>query len=136
LQTVATINPLQTTEPVATINPLQTTEQDNHNTSIRKVIKRKYVLGKNNKSNKIGILIKDKTMRNNVMQASRNLKKKSIQEVKEYLKDHGLYKYGGETPPDVLRKIYETSMMAGDIQNKNKDTMLHNFIHGSKEDTF
>ena len=60
--------------------------------------------------------------------AQKELKGKPINEVKTYLREHNLIKAGGNAPNYMLRELYESSMLAGQIQNNNKDTMLHNFM--------
>tara|TARA_B110000008_G_C16970624_1_gene563773 strand:- start:2034 stop:3002 length:969 start_codon:yes stop_codon:yes gene_type:complete len=91
-----------------------------------KTLKRKITLGK--KNNIIGVLIKNKKTRKNIKREVKNLEKKSITNIKKYLRKHNLIKIGSTAPDDVLRKIYENSYLAGDIYNKNPEMLIHNFL--------
>jgi hypothetical protein len=95
---------------------------------IKKTIKQKYTLGKSKTNKSVSILIKDKQTRKNIITAQRDLKRHSINDVKKYLKDHNLIKTGSSAPNDVLRKLYESSILAGEITNSNKDTLIHNLM--------
>ena len=97
----------------------------------KKTIKKKYTLGKSELKNTIGILIKDRHTRKKVLTAQKDLKRKNINEIKTYLREHNLIKIGSNAPNDVLRNLYESSMLTGEVTNVNIDTLLHNF---SKED--
>jgi hypothetical protein len=97
----------------------------------KKTIKRKYTLGKSKIKKSVGIMIKDKHTRKKVLQAQKELKQKNMSDVKSYLKEHNLIKIGSHAPNDVLRKMYESSMLAGEITNSNPDNLIHNL---SKEE--
>ena len=71
-------------------------------------------------------MIKDKHTRKKVLQAQKELKQKNMSDVKSYLKEHNLIKIGSHAPNDVLRKMYESSMLAGEITNSNPDNLIHN----------
>ena len=90
-----------------------------------KRIKRKITLGKN--GTKIGVLVKNKKTRKKIKNEITRLKKKSIQEVKNYLRQHNLIKIGSNAPPDVFRSIYENAYLSGDVKNKNVEILLHNW---------
>jgi hypothetical protein len=97
----------------------------------KKTIKRKYTLGRSDMKRKVAVLIKDRGTRKKILTAQKELKRKNINDIKEYLRDHNLVKIGSSAPNDVLRKMYESAMLAGEITNSNSDILLNNF---SKED--
>ena len=64
-----------------------------------------------------------------------SLKKIPIEQVKEYLRKHNMIKAGSNAPHDVLRQLYQTSHLAGEINNKSNDTLIHNYLaEDEKED--
>ena len=75
---------------------------------------------------KISVLIKNNSTRKTIKEDLTKLKKKSILDIKNYLRKHNLIKVGSSAPNDVLREIYEQSILAGDINNKNNNNFLVN----------
>jgi hypothetical protein len=86
----------------------------------------KYRLGK--LGNKISVLIKDYKTRKNIQNECYKLEKKSISDIKNFLRKKNLLKVGSVADEAVLREMYENCILAGDIENKNKDTLIHNFL--------
>ena len=96
-----------------------------------KVRKRRFTLGKNMKNRKIGVLIKNKTIKKKVQRQLNQLKHDPIFNVKKYLRKQGLLRIGTSAPEDVIRNIYQDSKSAGQIVNRSSDILLHNYLNES-----
>ena len=92
----------------------------------RKTIRRKLVLGKSDKTRTISVLIKDNATRRKVTDAEKELQSAKMGDVKKYLYRHGFVKNGSTAPPRVLREIYESATMTGNVFNHDKELLLHN----------
>ena len=88
----------------------------------------KYKLGKH-KNGKVSILIKNAQTRRKVQTEYALLKNKGILDIKNYLRSKNLLKAGADAPADVLRQLYEQSILTGQVENKSKDTLIHNFFN-------
>ena len=119
---------------------LVNTELNNNNTSneissnqpITKLIKqttlRKHILGKSRNQKTVSIFIKDKNTQKKILNAQKELKKKDIPSIKKYLHSHNLMMAGSNAPNDVIRKMYESAILSGEVTNKNKEIIIHNLM--------
>ena len=124
----------QTLSPsLADVPILQTGGGGGGTKRIKKTIKRTYTLGKSKIHKKVGILIKDKHTRKRVLNAQRDIKRHGINDIKQYLRTHGLMKVGSSAPNDIIRKIYESAMLSGEVTNQDKDILLQNFLKEKDE---
>jgi hypothetical protein len=101
---------------------------------LKKTVKRKFTLGRSDKLKKVAVLIKDKKTRKNIINTQKELKKMNITDVRKYLRQHGIIKVGSTCPPEILRKTFESALMAGEVTNINKDMLLHNFLSSDKSE--
>lgn len=90
---------------------------------------RHFKLGKDAKRRVISVFIKNNKTRRRVKLEIGQLKRVPIKDVKSYLRKHNLLKVGSSAPNDVLRHIYEQSVLSGDVHNLAKDTLIHNFMN-------
>lgn len=95
----------------------------------RKTCKRKYKFGKNTGKKTVSVLIKNAVTRKNIKQEYNVLKNTPISEVKEYLQKKSMLKAGSVAPNDVLRKTYEQLHLTGEVNNKNGEVLLHNYMN-------
>lgn len=97
--------------------------------AIKKKITRKYICGKNPKTRKIGVLIKDGEGRAKIIREKRNLTRRNINDVKKYLYNNGLLKVGTHAPKKVLMDMYEACILTGKVINVNDKIHIHNFLN-------
>jgi hypothetical protein len=99
----------------------------------KKTIKRTFRVGRSKHYSKIGVLINNKTIRDECSTKKHLLKQATLGDIKRFLVKKGLIKVGSTAPNDVLRKMYESvNMICGDVQNHNSDILLHNYFNDVK----
>lgn len=96
------------------------------NNKNKRAVTFKYNLGKKHKV--VSVLIKNASTRKKISCEHTRLKESKLNEMKNYLKRHNLIKSGSKSPPDVIKKMYEQSLLSGDIRNINKNSVVHNYL--------
>jgi len=132
----STLQPMVESIPQPFVKPNQEENGGKHIATkhiTKKTIKRKYTLGRSTIKKTVSVLIKDRGTRKKILNAQKDLKRKNINDIRTYLREHNLIKTGSNAPNDVLRKIYESAMLSGEITNSNADILLHNFSKEEKE---
>jgi len=89
----------------------------------------KYKLGKNNDKRQIGVLIKNRDTQKRIKREIEKLKQEDIQTIKNYLREKGLIKLGSQAPNTILRKMYEDSILSGEINNNNSNNLVYNYLN-------
>lgn len=100
--------------------------------AIKKSISRKYTCGKNNKSRKVAIMIKSGETRAKIIREKRNLTRRNIHDVKNYLHKNGFLKVGSSAPKKILMDMYEACILTGKVANINDRIQIHNFLNENK----
>lgn len=93
---------------------------------VRRTLKKKFRVGKHD--NVVGVLLKNKEAQRHIQKQHLTLKHKSIGDIKKHLYEKNLLKIGSNAPPDVLRRLYEDSILTGDVKNTSSNVLLHNFF--------
>lgn len=101
-------------------------------TPIKKIkveIEKKFNLGKNLTQKRVGVFIKNHKLRREINDEKVNIKNSNIKTVKNYLKGKNLIKYGSHAPNELLREIYSSSKLCGDVYNINGQSLIHNYMN-------
>jgi hypothetical protein len=99
----------------------------------KRTVKRKYTVGKSKTFSKIAVLVSNKTIRNNIINKTQEIKLKSIEEMKRYLMKRGFIRVGTSAPNDVICKMFETAnLVCGEIENHNADNLLYNYLNDAQ----
>ena len=109
-------------------NQLDPSQLGGMRVKIRKTKRKRFRIGKHD--DVVGVLLKNKQTQRHIQSQHLTLKQKTIGEIRKYLYDHHLLKIGSNAPPDVLRRMYEDSILTGEVKNTNDSVMLHNFMSG------
>jgi hypothetical protein len=95
-----------------------------------KIIRRTYNVGKDKFRPVVGVLLPNRTIRNNVANKAFKFKHTPVEEIRKFLLRNGFIKVGSTSPNDVLYKMYESIMLIdGDVKNHNPDNLLYNFFN-------
>lgn len=99
-----------------------------NNEKITVEVEKKYTLGRNKTMKKVGVFIKNDVLRRKIDDDKRNLRNVKLKTVKNYLKTQNLIKYGSYAPNELLREIYDSSKLCGNVNNINGSNLVHNFM--------
>ena len=95
-----------------------------------KIIRRTYNVGKDKFRPVVGVLLPNRTIRNNVANKAFKCKHTPVEEIRKFLLRNGFIKVGSTSPNDVLYKMYESIMLIdGEVKNYNPDNLLYNFFN-------
>ena len=96
--------------------------------TLTRSVKKFSSFGKSPQRHTVRVLIKNTHTKMKIEKEIKSLQTHSMEKIREYLLKRGLYKIGSTAPDDVLRKIYEESYTTGDVENKNSELLLHNYL--------
>ena len=126
---VGGLDPLQAAPPNVVVGGRNPHPQGAKRKRVTRTVK--YKLGKHSNGT-VSVLIKNSQTRRKIQTEHALLKQKSILDVKNFLRGKNLLKAGSAAPNDVVRQIYEQSILAGQVENKAKDTLIHNYFNAEK----
>jgi len=77
----------------------------------------------------VRVLIKDREMYAKIERDKKKIDKRSMSDIRDYLRKRGLYKIGSTAPDEILRDIYKNAILTGEVENHNSSTLMHNFLN-------
>ena len=73
--------------------------------------------------------------REKIKKEKQSLKTVPIRHIKEFLKTKGLIEVGSNAPEDILRSLYENAKLTGEIENRNGEVYVNNFLEDRVNNT-
>lgn len=107
----------------------KTMRKDNPRSRLKVEVEKKFNLGRNYTQKKVGVFIKSNEMRRIINDSKIDIQRSNMKTVKNYLKKHNLIKYGSDAPNELLREIYSSSKLCGDVFNVNGNSLVHNYMN-------
>jgi hypothetical protein len=83
--------------------------------------------GRNRRNGTVRVLVPGSKELAKLNKDKKNLEKHSLVDVIAYLTERNLYSAGSNAPEDVIREIYRSAIMAGDVNNTNPKMFLDNY---------
>lgn len=93
---------------------------------------RRFKCGRNKKTRKVGVVLKSGKTRSKVLAEKQNIKARPYAQMKNELYKKGFLKIGTNAPRGLVTEIYENCILSGDVLNKNKDVLIHNYMNDSQ----
>lgn len=90
-------------------------------------ISKKIIVGLNKTKKKVGIYLKNNKQKQLVDDNIIEMKKCKLKTLKSNLKKNNLIRYGTCAPTDLLREIYISSKLCGEVNNTNGNIILDNY---------
>ena len=110
------VNQTQKHRPTINGTANATMNENNREPNAVKIIrKRKMALGKT--KHNVGVLVKNAKTRKDIIQAKKEIQNAKIHDIKHDLLKKGIIRCGSVAPDDVLKHMYESSILAGHITN-------------------
>lgn len=76
------------------------------------------------KGRSVNVLIENNKTRKRVMNEINNLNKISIAKMKDYLRGRSLIKKGSDAPDFIIKQMYKSAIMTGNVENTNKSHIV------------
>jgi hypothetical protein len=97
----------------------------------KKTTRKKYKCGKSKTKKIISVLIKGPDTKDKINKEINQLSIAPLRDIKKYLYDRSLIKFGSNAPDDIIRTMYESCILSGDIKNDNSEMIIHNYFNST-----
>tara|TARA_Y100000992_G_C21273865_1_gene498684 strand:+ start:3722 stop:4639 length:918 start_codon:yes stop_codon:yes gene_type:complete len=115
---------------IQTHNPNKTLHKKYKKKRIKqKTTRKKYTCGMNKTKKSISIIIKDPSTKDKINNEKYELSKLPISTIKKFLYDRSFIKIGTNAPDDILRAMYESCILSGNVKNDNSEMIIHNYMN-------